>query len=116
MATFFPRLRRASRACPWATFFPRLRRASRACPWATFFPRLRRAHLVRRVLPAAEGQTILILTNEGQRMPNRPRLHRSFQFYDCNDKGKPVAKQGRKAVNLAVLNVGCEIVWLPKAN
>jgi hypothetical protein len=29
----------------------------------------------------------------------------------CNDKGKPVARWGRKAVNL----LSKEIVWLPKA-
>lgn len=27
-------------------------------------------------------------------------IPRSFQLYDCNDKGKPVAKQGRKAMSL----------------
>jgi hypothetical protein len=28
--------------------------------------------------------------------------HALSKFYDCNDKGKPVVKQGRKAVSLLI--------------
>src|SRR5205814_7651053 len=42
-----------------------------------------------------------------------------FRKDDCNDKGKPAARQGRKAVSLlgrsTVLSASSEIVWLPKA-
>ena len=36
----------------------------------------------------------------------------------AHDKGKPVARQGRKAVSLSgdVVNAASEIVWLPKAS
>jgi hypothetical protein len=40
----------------------------------------------------------------------------SKDFSDCTDKGKPAARQGRKAVNLRAGFFGLfEIVWLPKA-
>jgi hypothetical protein len=35
-----------------------------------------------------------------------------FKAFSASDKGKPVVKQGRKAVSLLVFT---EIVWLPKA-
>ena len=33
----------------------------------------------------------------------------------AHDKGKPVARQGRKAVSLLELELAHETVWLPKA-
>ena len=38
-----------------------------------------------------------------------------FQAAIAHDKGKPVARQGRKAVSLLEVYEPKEIVWLPKA-
>jgi hypothetical protein len=38
-----------------------------------------------------------------------------FQVAIAHDKGKPVARQGRKAVSLLGVYESWEIVWLPKA-
>jgi hypothetical protein len=38
-----------------------------------------------------------------------------FQVAIAHDKGKPVARQGRKAVSLLGVYESWETVWLPKA-